>query len=96
VAPTTTEKPTTTERPTTTVAPTTTERPTTTEKPTTTEEPTTTLAPSTTTTVAAAPVGQLPRTGGGGHGVLVAAGVTLLIAGAALVASAKIGEQRLA
>jgi LPXTG-motif cell wall-anchored protein len=98
---TTTEKPTTTtESTTTTEKPTTTtESTTTTEKPTTTTESTTTtaLAPSTTTTsLAAAPVGQLPRTGSGSQTLLIVAGIILLLGGGALLGSAKLGQGRLA
>jgi LPXTG-motif cell wall-anchored protein len=107
----TTEKPTTTsttEGPTTTS---TTEGPTTTsttEGPTTssTEAPTTSsseststtaVAPSSSTTSAAVSAGgQLPKTGGESQALLVAAGITLLVGGGALLASAKLGQKRLA
>jgi LPXTG-motif cell wall-anchored protein len=99
-----TEKPTTTsstEGPTTssTEAPTTssTEGPTTssTEGPTTTS--TTAVAPSSSTTSAAvSPAGELPKTGGESQALLIAAGLTLLVGGGALLASAKLGQKRLA
>jgi len=101
---TTTEKPTTT----TTEAPTTTtEKPTTTtEAPTTTvpKETTTTVAPTTTvlapstttTTLVAAPVGELPRTGSGTRVLLAVAGIVLLVGGAALTGSAKLAQKRVA
>ena len=105
----TTEKPTTTS---TTEAPTTssTEAPTTssTEAPTTssTEAPTTSsteatsttsIAPSSSTTVSAVtPIGELPKTGGGSQGLLIAAGIILLLGGGALLGSAKLGQKRLA
>jgi LPXTG-motif cell wall-anchored protein len=105
----TTEKPTTTS---TTEGPTTstTEGPTTstTEGPTTssTEAPTTSsseatsstaVAPSSSTTVSAvSPAGELPKTGGGSQGLLIAAGVILLLGGGALLGSAKLGQKRLA
>jgi LPXTG-motif cell wall-anchored protein len=105
----TTEKPTTTsttEGPTTssTEGPTTssTEGPTTssTEGPTTssTEETTTTaVAPSSSSTSAAvSPAGELPKTGGETQLLLVAAGLTLLVGGGALLASAKLEQKRLA
>jgi LPXTG-motif cell wall-anchored protein len=68
---------------------------TTTEAPTTTtESTTTTMAPSPTTTSAApAPQGELPKTGGGSQGLVVAAGITLLIGAAALVVSTKLRRQ---
>jgi LPXTG-motif cell wall-anchored protein len=72
---------TTTEKPTTTTVSTTTTVP---EQPTTSESPTTTSPP-------AAPT--LPKTGGGSNGLLVAAGMSLLIGGAALV-GAKLAKQR--
>jgi LPXTG-motif cell wall-anchored protein len=74
-------QPTTTEKPTTTTVSTTTTVP---EQPTTSESPTT-------TSPAAAPT--LPKTGGGSDGLLVAAGLSLLIGGAALV-GAKLAKQR--
>ena len=88
----------------TTLAPTTsTSTTSTTEKPTTssTEAPTSTTVagavPSTTTTsLAVAPVGQLPRTGSGSQTLLLVAGITLLLGGAALAASAKLGQKPLA
>jgi LPXTG-motif cell wall-anchored protein len=104
----TTEAPTTstTEAPTTstTEAPTTstTEAPTTstTESPTTSSTEatsTTAVAPSTTTTtVAVAPIGQLPKTGSGSQILLIVAGITLLLGGGALLGSAKLGQRRLA
>ena len=84
------EATTTTEKPTTT----TTEAPTTT----TTEATTTTvLAPSTTTTsLVSAPVGELPRTGSGTRALLAVAGIVLLVGGAALTGSARLGQKRLA
>jgi LPXTG-motif cell wall-anchored protein len=54
------------------------------------EQPTTSESP-TTTSPAAAPT--LPKTGGGSDGMLVAAGISLLIGGAALV-GAKLAKQR--
>jgi LPXTG-motif cell wall-anchored protein len=72
---------TTTEKPTTTTVSTTTTVP---EQPTTSESPTT-------TSPAAAPT--LPKTGGDSDGLLVAAGISLLIGGAALV-GAKLAKQR--
>jgi LPXTG-motif cell wall-anchored protein len=65
---------------------------------TTTEAPTTTvLAPSTTTTsLVAAPVGELPRTGSGTRVLLAVAGIVLLVGGAALTGSAKLAQKRLA
>jgi LPXTG-motif cell wall-anchored protein len=103
----TTMKPTTTSTSTTstTLAPTTTSTSTTstTEKPTTssTVAPTSTTVagavPSTTTTsLAVTPVGQLPRTGSGSQTLLLVAGITLLLGGAALAASAKLGQRPLA
>jgi len=105
----TTEKPTTTsttEGPTTssTEGPTTssTEGPTTssTEGPTTssTEETTTTaVAPSSSSTSAAvSPAGELPKTGSESQLLLIAAGLTLLVGGGALLASAKLEQKRLA
>jgi LPXTG-motif cell wall-anchored protein len=106
----TTEKPTTTsttEKPTTTS---TTEGPTTssTEGPTTssTEGPTTSsseststtaVAPSSSTTSAAVSAGgELPKTGGDSQALLIAAGLTLLVGGGTLLASAKLGQKRLA
>jgi LPXTG-motif cell wall-anchored protein len=74
-------QPTTTEKPTTTTVSTTTTVP---EQPTTSESPTT-------TSPAAGPT--LPKTGGGSDGLLVAAGISLLIGGAALV-GAKLAKQR--
>jgi LPXTG-motif cell wall-anchored protein len=74
-------------------SPTTTEKPTTTTVSTTTtvpEQPTTSESP-TTTSPAAAPT--LPKTGGDSDGLLVAAGISLLIGGAALV-GAKLAKQR--
>ena len=53
--------------------------------------------PSTTTTsLAVTPVGQLPRTGSGSQTLLLVAGITLLLGGAALAASAKLGQRPLA
>jgi LPXTG-motif cell wall-anchored protein len=72
---------TTTEKPTTTTVSTTTTVP---EQPTTSESPTT-------TSPAAAPT--LPKTGGDSDGLLVAAGISLLIGGAALV-GAKLAKRR--
>jgi LPXTG-motif cell wall-anchored protein len=106
----TTEKPTTTsttEKPTTTS---TTEGPTTssTEGPTTssTEGPTTSSTEATSTTAAApsssttssavSAAGELPKTGGESQALLIAAGLTLLVGGGALLASAKLGQKRLA
>ena len=97
----TTEKPTTTSS---TEGPTTssTEGPTTssTEGPTTssTEETTTTaVAPSSSSTSAAvSPAGELPKTGGESQLLLIAAGLTLLVGGGALLASAKLEQKRLA
>ena len=65
----------------------------------TTEAPTSTtlVAPSTTSTsLAVVPVGQLPRTGSGSQTLLLVAGITLLLGGAALAASAKLGQKPLA
>jgi LPXTG-motif cell wall-anchored protein len=42
------------------------------------------------------PVGQLPRTGSGSQALLLVAGITLLLGGAALAASAKLGQKPLA
>jgi LPXTG-motif cell wall-anchored protein len=96
----TTEKPTTTsttEKPTTTS---TTEGPTTssTEGPTTssTEGPTTSSTEGPTTSAAVSPGGELPKTGGGIEGLLVAAGVTLLAGGGALLARARLRQRPLA
>jgi LPXTG-motif cell wall-anchored protein len=44
----------------------------------------------------AAPVGQLPKTGSGTRLPLMVAGITLLLGGAALTASAKLHQSRLA
>jgi LPXTG-motif cell wall-anchored protein len=46
--------------------------------------------------MAAAPIGQLPRTGSGSQNLLIAAGIILLFGGGALLASAKLGQPRLA
>ncbi|HZA77642.1 MAG TPA: LPXTG cell wall anchor domain-containing protein [Acidimicrobiales bacterium] len=55
------------------------------------------MAPSTTTTsLAVAPVGQLPKTGSGSQTLLIVAGITLLLGGAALLGSAKLGQLRTA
>ena len=107
----TTEQPTTTsttEQPTTTS---TTEQPTTTsttEAPTTssTEAPTTSSSEATSTTAVApsssttssgvTPAGELPKTGGESQALLIAAGITLLVGGGALLGSAKLGQKRLA
>jgi LPXTG-motif cell wall-anchored protein len=91
---TTTEEPTTTTESTTT----TTEEPTTTiPGSTTTESTTTTLAPSSTTSsTMAAPTGSLPKTGSGSGPLLIAAGLTLLLGGAALAGSAKLGQRSVA
>jgi LPXTG-motif cell wall-anchored protein len=89
----TTEKPTTTS---TTEGPTTTS---TTEGPTTssTEGPTTSVAPSSSSTSAAVSSGgELPKTGGESQILLIAAGLTLLVGGGALLASAKLEQKRLA
>jgi LPXTG-motif cell wall-anchored protein len=91
---TTTESTTTTTEPTTT-----TESTTTTEPTTTTSEPTTTttVVPSTTTSsISAAPVGTLPKTGGDSDGLLIFAGITLLLGGTALAGSAKLGQRPVA
>jgi LPXTG-motif cell wall-anchored protein len=94
---TTTEKPTTTTESTTT----TTEKPTTTESTTTTEVPTsstsesttTTLMPSSTTTSNVQPAsGTLPKTGSDSDGLLIAAGLALLLGGAALLGSTKLAR----
>ncbi len=104
---TTTDPTTTTESTTTTTDPTTTtESTTTTTDPTTTTESTSTtidgstttstVVPSTTTSsIAADPVGTLPKTGGDSDGLLIAAGITLLLGGAALAGSAKLGQRPL-
>jgi LPXTG-motif cell wall-anchored protein len=101
---TTTESTTTTEAPTTTTeAPTTTTESTTstTEKPTTTttvadssttESTTTTVMPSTTTSEPRAAGGTLPNTGSDSDGLLIAAGIALLLGGAALFGSTKLGR----
>jgi LPXTG-motif cell wall-anchored protein len=58
---------------------------------------TTTVAPSSTTTsMAVSPVGQLPKTGSSSQTLLLVAGATLLLGGGALLASAKLGQRRLA
>ena len=41
-------------------------------------------------------VKELPKTGGGSQPLLIAAGLTLLIGGGALLGSAKLGQKRLA
>jgi LPXTG-motif cell wall-anchored protein len=98
---TTTEKPTTTTQSTTT----TTEKPTTTTQSTTTttlagstttESTTTSVMPSSTTTsITPPPAGHLPRTGSDSDGLLVAAGAALLLGGAALFGSTKLGRRPL-
>jgi LPXTG-motif cell wall-anchored protein len=97
---TTTEKPTTTTESTTT----TTEKPTTTTESTTTttvggsttsESTTTTVMPSTTTSVPGTAGGRLPDTGSDSDGLLIAAGIALLLGGAALFGSTKLGRQPL-
>jgi LPXTG-motif cell wall-anchored protein len=42
------------------------------------------------------PAGELPKTGGDSQALLIAAGLTLLVGGGALLASAKLGQRRLA
>jgi LPXTG-motif cell wall-anchored protein len=70
----------------------------TTEKPTTssTEGPTTSSTEGPTTSAAVSPGGELPKTGGGIEGLLVAAGVTLLAGGGALLARARLRQRPLA
>ena len=107
---TTTEKPTTTTESTTTtsttssttsttVKPTSTTESTTTttvEGSTTTEKPTTSVAPSTTSTsVARVAGGRLPETGSDSDGLLITAGLALLLGGAALFASTKLDRRPL-
>jgi LPXTG-motif cell wall-anchored protein len=97
---TTTEKPTTTtEKPTTTTekATTTTEKATTTttEAGSTTSSSTTTTVMASTTTSIARPGGTLPKTGGDSDGLLIAAGLALLLGGAALVGSTKLARRPL-
>jgi LPXTG-motif cell wall-anchored protein len=100
---TTTEKPTTTTESTTTTteAPTSTTESTTTttEEPTTTTTqvvpsslPTTSVPPSTTTNVQPA-AGTLPKTGSDSDGLLIAAGLALLLGGAALLGSTKLARR---
>jgi LPXTG-motif cell wall-anchored protein len=87
----TTEKPTTTTESTTS----TTEKPTTTTTvgdSSTTESTTTTVMPSTTTSEPRAASGRLPDTGSDSDGLLIAAGVALLLGGAALFGSTKLGR----
>jgi LPXTG-motif cell wall-anchored protein len=58
---------------------------------------TTAVAPSSSTTSSAvSPAGELPKTGGESQVLLVAAGLTLLVGGGALLASAKLEQKRLA
>jgi LPXTG-motif cell wall-anchored protein len=66
---------------------------TTTEKPTTTTVSTTTTTAESPTTTAPAPAPTLPETGGDNDGLLVVAGISLLVGGAALV-GAKLAKQR--
>jgi LPXTG-motif cell wall-anchored protein len=61
-----------------------------------TEGSTTTVAPSSTSTTMAAPTGELPKTGGGSQGLLIAAGIIMLLGGGALLGSAKLSERRIA
>jgi LPXTG-motif cell wall-anchored protein len=89
--------------PTTTTTTSTTVKPTTTSStggPTTsgTGGPTTSGAPSSaTTSPAVSPTGELPATGAGGsQALLIAAGIALLVGGGALLARAKLGQNRLA
>jgi len=56
----------------------------------TTAESSTTVAPSTTTSVAVTPSATLPKTGSGTDGLVVAAGVVLLVGAGALLGSAKL------
>jgi len=90
---TTTEKPTsTTEKATTTTEKATT---TTTEAGSTTSSSTTTTVMASTTTSIARPGGTLPKTGGDSDGPLIAAGLALLLGGAALVGSTKLARRPL-
>jgi LPXTG-motif cell wall-anchored protein len=58
---------------------------------------TTAAAPSSSTTSSAvSPAGELPKTGGESQVLLIAAGLTLLVGGGALLASAKLEQKRLA
>jgi LPXTG-motif cell wall-anchored protein len=86
------------DQPTTTTS--TTEKPTTssTEGPTTssTEGPTTSSTEGPTTSAAVSPGGELPKTGGGIEGLLIAAGLTLLAGGGALLARARLRQRPLA
>jgi LPXTG-motif cell wall-anchored protein len=103
----TTEKPTstteatttTTEKPTSTTekATTTTEKPTTTttEAGSTTSSSTTTTVMASTTTSITRPGGTLPKTGGDSDGLLIVAGLALLLGGAALVGSTKLARRPL-
>jgi len=96
---TTTEKPATSSTTSTTVKPTSTTESTTTttvEGSTTTEKPTTSVAPSTTSTsVARVAGGRLPETGSDSDGLLITAGLALLLGGAALFASTKLDRRPL-
>ena len=46
-------------------------------------------------TITAVPGGTLPNTGSDSDGLLIAAGITLLLGGAALAGSAKLGQRPL-
>jgi LPXTG-motif cell wall-anchored protein len=61
-----------------------------------TEGTTTTVAPSSTSTSMATPPGELPKTGGGSQGLLIAAGIIMLLGGGALLGSAKLSTKPIA
>src|SRR5262245_29288021 len=57
---------------------------------------TTAVAPSSTSTsMMGTPPGELPKTGGGSQGLLIAAGIIMLLGGGALLGSAKLSERRM-